>query len=457
MRPAIIAEQVGIPSVAVVATSFLPLARDLGRAEGIPDQRLADYPGTLSLESEDVIRERFARLTLGQIVDGLTGPVPATSTPPDGERPAALTGTADEVDEVFRREGWTDGLPIVLPSAERVEAFLEVTDRNPDEAVVVLAPGRLRATPRTIAANAAMAGCRPEHLPLLVAAAEALGDARFNLEQAGTTGAITPYLLVNGPIIRQLGLEHGIALTSRGPNPAIGRALGLILRNVADLRPGGQAMGTFGYLTPFVLAEDEEASPWEPYHVAQGFERNVSTVTARSTFNWGFQAFPSGTDAEGLLAIICREIVKHVNLNIQATLGLRSMMTVLINPSVAQAIARAGYTRRDVQRYLHEHSRVAIGEISFESRYGYCAGGSATIRDLIALGWATPPEWAELPPDATVPVMVHPDLIDVVVCGDRNRNKAMALYSVYNRPVTRRIPLPADWTARGRAPGDARA
>ena len=140
-----------------MATSFLRLARDLSRAEGVPDQRVADYPGTLSLESEEVIRERFARLTLEQIIDGLTGPIAARCAPTDGERATALTGTAEEIEEVFGRQGWTDGLPVVLPSVARVEAFLEFTDRDPDEEVAVLAPGRLRATPRTIAANAVMA------------------------------------------------------------------------------------------------------------------------------------------------------------------------------------------------------------------------------------------------------------------------------------------------------------
>lgn len=131
--------------------------------------------------------------------------------------------------------------------------------------------------------------------------------------------------------------------------------------------------------------------------------------------------------------------MKRVNLNLQAVLGRMSLMTVLINPSVARAIARGGYSKPDVKRYFFERSRVAIGEIGFECRSGHCAGAGTTIRELIESGWDTPKEWADLAPTDTVPAMGYPGLIEVVVRGDPNRNKAMTLHSVYNRPVARKI------------------
>lgn len=446
MRPAIVAEKAGIPAVAVVTSSFLPLTRMLSLAEGMPQQRVAEYPGTLAIESEAVIRKHFERLTFDQIVEGLTRTQASSIVTTDQDRDE-VTGTLEEIHELFYTRQWTDGLAIIPPTHERVEEFLKYTDRPPNEEIGILSPGRLRATPFNIGVNAIMAGCRPSHLPILIAAVEALADPHFNLEQIGTTGGVNPFLLVNGPIVKQLGLEYGIALASRGPNPAIGRAVGLVLRNIADLRPAGQAMGTFGYILPFVLAEDEEGSPWEPYHVGRGFGRNASTVTTLSTFSWGGQAFPSGTDPEGHLKILCAEIVKRVNLSAQAAFGEMSMMTVLINPSVAQAIGGMGFSKRDVMRYLFENSRVAIEAISFESRYGHVVGRGATIREMIQFGWNAPKEWADLGPSETVPVMGYPGLIEVVVCGDPNRNKAMTMHSVYNRPVTREVTLPRNWDA----------
>lgn len=206
-------------------------------------------------------------------------------------------------------------------------------------------------------------------------------------------------------------------------------------------------MGTFGYVLPFVLAEDEEQSPWEPFHVSAGFDRSSSTVTAGGTFNWGGQAFPSSSDPEGLLKIICREIVKNVNLPIQTSFGKLGMCTVIMNPSVAQGIARGGYSKKDAERYLFERSRVTIGQLSFESKYGSGGGGSETIREKVAKGRDLPKEWADLEdrPDVTVPVMVYPGLIHIIVCGDRTRNKAMVFYTCYNRPTTKEIKLSESW------------
>ena len=111
---------------------------------------------------------------------------------------------------------------------------------------------------------------------------------------------------------------------------------------------------------PFVIAEDEERSPWEPYHVEHGFYKNASTVTAGATMNWGFQGFPSGDDPEGYLKIICGEIVRNFDLFGPVNHGPLQMMTVLMTPSVAEAIAHRGYSKKDVEQYLFENSRLTI-------------------------------------------------------------------------------------------------
>jgi len=383
-----------------------------------------------------------------KIVHALSEPVKSSAgtLKKEGKEENLLSGTFEEINRVFQKNKWTDGLPIVPPTEERVQEFLKYTGYAPNDEIAVLPVGNLRATPLNIAANGVMAGCRPEHMPLLIAAVEAIADPRYDLEQIGTTAGLNPFLIINGPIVKQLGIEHDTGLVSLGPNPAIGRALGLIVRNVADFRPGEQYMGTFGYIMPFVVAEDEEGSPWKPFHVDSGFDRNASTVTVGGTFNWGFQAFPSGTDPEGFLKIICREIVKHINLNIVCLQGHLQMMTVLISPSVAQGIARSGYSKQDAERYFYENSRVTIEEVSFESKYGNAGGGFQTIRGLLELEWNTPKEWADLEgQDVTVPAMGYPGLVHIVVCGDRTRNKAMTLYTAYNRPTTREVKLPPDW------------
>ena len=447
MRPAIVAEKAGIPSVAITATSFLDLVHLLGEAEGVPDQKSAEYPGTLSVESEAVIREKIEELTFGQIIEALTkqaeSPVKDSRVASSREE-SVFTGTFDEINESFRNEKLTDGLSITPPTMQRVEEFLKYTDRSPDEEIAILPPGNLGATPVNIAANGVMAGCRPEHMPILIAAVEAIADPHYNLVQLGTTGAINPFLIVNCPIIKELGLEYDIGLVSRGPNPALGRALGLIVRNIANFRPGDQYMGTFGYIMPFVLAEDEERSPWEPFHVEHGFDGNASTVTAGGAMNWGFQGFPCGTDPEGHLRIICREIVRNFDLYGPVNHGPLQMMTVLITPNVAEVIAGGGYSKQDVEQYLFENSRVTIEEVSFALKYGNAWGGPETIRGLIEKGLGTPREWGDLGPEETVPALGYPGVVHIVVCGDRTRNKVMALHTAYTRPATKEIQLPAN-------------
>ena len=122
---------------------------------------------------------------------------------------------------------------------------------------------------------------------------QALAEDKCNLYNAGSTSGIVPFLVINGPIVRELGIQCGGQLISRGPNPAIGRAVGLIVKNIAGFRPGQNYMGTFGYPLVFTLAEDEELTPWEPFHVEQGFARSANTVTVGVTNNWGPSSEPS--------------------------------------------------------------------------------------------------------------------------------------------------------------------
>lgn len=445
MRPAIEAEKLGIPSVTLASSSFLSLVQLLGVQEGVPGQPYAEYKGTLAVESEKVIRENLKRGTFQEILQALTLPPGKPKRAVAYPDKVLLKGTFTEIQDSFYENGLTDGLAIIPPTQEKVEQFLLFTDRSPDETLAVLPAANLRATPRIIAANAVMAGCRPEHLPILIAAVEAAADPIYNLEQIGTTGGLNQFLLINGPIIKELGIPNDIGLASRGPNPAIGRAFGLILRNVAGFRPGEQYMGTFGYILPFVIAENEEESPWEPFHVQRGFDREDSTVTLGGTFNWGGQAFPSGTDPEGLLKIICAEIVRNVIIMATCQFGPVQMMTVLITPSVAKAIAAGGYSKKEVLKYFFENSRVSARELSFEVKYGWGTGAGVTLPQVVAEGWGMPKEWAHLRPEDTVPVMGYPETIHLVICGDLTRNKAMTLYGVYNRPSTKAIRKPANW------------
>lgn len=434
----------------MAGSGFMPLVRVLGKQEGVPDINAAEYRGTFSVESDAQIRQKLEEGTFAQIVNALTGRGAGKPTATAGKSGVALEGSFDDIQQSFRAQGLTDGLPIIPPTAQRVAAFLQFTDRGADDVIALLPPGNLNATPRNIAANAVMAGCRPEHMPILIAAVEAIAHPDFDLEQLGTTGAVNPYLLINGPIINELGVNFDIGLVSRDPNPAIGRALGLIIRNIAKLKPAEQYMGTFGYITPFTLAEDEGKSPWPPYHVEHGFDKGASTVTVGGTQAWGFQGYPSGTDLKGMLDAICQDIAKKIVPWGPLMHKDAQMLMLLITAPVAQALADGGCSKADVARYVFEHTRYTIKDIDLILKHGFCCGETETIKGLVEQGMI-PPEWAKLGPDDTVPALIYPHVINIAVCGDRTRNKTQALHAAYVKPVTKEIKLPKNWNAlRGR-------
>jgi hypothetical protein len=121
------------------------------------------------------------------------------------------------------------------------------------------------------------------------------------------------------------------------------------------------------------------------------------------------------------------------------------MMTVLMTPPVAQLIARGGYSKQDVEKYFFENTRVSISHLDLALKHGYCCGETETIRGLIEKEMGIPEEWGDLGPDDTVPVLAFPGVINIAVCGDRTRNKTMALHAAYVKPVTKEIKLPANW------------
>ncbi|MBI2907181.1 MAG: hypothetical protein HYX92_05935 [Chloroflexi bacterium] len=415
----------------------------------MPDLRVAEYPGAIQLHTEAQIRETLEKVVFDRIVEGLTEPAPTQGVAKElrKSREIAFSGTLDEVNKFFSENGWTDGLAIIPPTVGKVEEFLRYTDRSPDDEIAALPQANLRATPRNIAANAIMAGCRPEHMPLLIAAVEAIADPDFQLMNLGSTGCKTPWLLVNGPIVRELGIEYGIGLRSRGPNPVLGRALGLILNNIAGFRAGDTLMGTFGYYLPFVLAEDEDACDaigWQPYHVERGFSRGTSTVTARATVYWGGQGTPGSTStasAEYILKVACKHQERNTLSELSLLFGERNQVAVLITPPTAKVLAEAGYSKRKVAEYIWENTRINVGEEDWLLQ-GFTSRGM-TVHKLVEEGRL--PRWFDMGPEERIPMFASAELIDIVVCGDAYRDKLMSLWCNYFKPVTREIRLPAGW------------
>lgn len=189
----------------------------------------------------------------------------------------------DEAEAIFER-GWTDGLPVVPPTERRVMRMLAGTTRDPKEVLGLCPPNLGELTVEKVAINAVMAGCKPEYMPVVLAAVEAVLDPAFTLHGVlATTMFVGPVLVVNGPVRRRIGMNAlGNALgQGNRANATIGRAVQLIVRNVGGGRPQEVDRATLGNPGKYTycFAEDEEGSSWEPLACDQGFARGVSTVT----------------------------------------------------------------------------------------------------------------------------------------------------------------------------------
>ena len=319
----------------------------MAKAEGMSNMRVGEYPGAVGVHADELVVKNVEEVLFGRIVDCLTKPQSGEIAQAAAAKPAdaiIYEGSFDEVNAYFRAEQWTDELPIIPPTRERIEAFLKYTDRKPFERIALLPQANLEAVPWNIAANAVMAGCSSECMPLLIAAVEALADNEYNLSNIGTTWGVLPFLLINGPAIQKMGIENGGQMISKGANPAIGRALGLIIKNIAGYKLGRNYMATFGYPMNFTIAENEAESPWAPYQVEHGFKKEDSTVTACATVTWGWPPAIYGTvdktAAQTALEFLSIELTKKpclARLAERGPKGFRNMITIMIAPPVAQS------------------------------------------------------------------------------------------------------------------------
>ena len=417
----------------------------------MPDLRIAEYPGPLGIHDATQIERNIGHALIDEIIDGLTGSDACDAGAASERDPATIVfeGSVSEVSRHFADREWSDGLPIIPPTIPQIEAFLRFTDRSPHEPIAVLPSANLAATPWNIAVNAVMAGCVPAHLPLLLAAVEALGDERCSLNNIGSSSGIFPYVLVGGPIVDELGIERGAQLISRGPNPSIGRAIGLIVRNIAGFRPGASYMGTFGYPLAVALAEQKD-SPWTPFHVDEGYAAQDNTVTVGVTNNWGSSPSPYATadknGAQVALEMLCREVVKKTRLFNFPVIGPEAekiMITMLLSPPVAKSLADEGYSKADVKRYIHEHATMRLGDYDWVLKY--TATMRTNARKHVDDGML-PPAFAGAPEDQ-VRVLSSPELLHLVVCGDPHRNRIMVMEGGHTQPTTRLVRLPTNWAS----------
>jgi hypothetical protein len=271
------------------------------------------------------------------------------------------TGGWPEAIEACFERGWTDGLPVIPATAERVQQFLTAAGREPDEVVVREATRRRTVTVEKVAVNAVLAGCRAEYMPVVLAALQAMADPAYNLHGAITsTGGSAPLVVVNGPVARALGINAGVNLFGPGwrANATIGRALRLVILNCLGAQPGTLDRSTQGHpgKYSYCIAELEEDSPWDPLHVERGFPRDASAVTVFAAEGPHNVLTHYGHDAEAILVTLA---------DTMAGLGSFSpgQSFLVLAPEHVRILARDGWTKPALREALYARARRTLAEL----------------------------------------------------------------------------------------------
>jgi hypothetical protein len=466
----IAAEVLGIPSAMIAAPGFVTQAKSTAAAAGLAELRVAEYPGAFASHTREELLENTRKVLWPQVKAALTTPAPAAAdgAEADTEGGALITGTFAEIQRIFLDSGWTDGLPIVPPTEEAVAEFLLFTDRGADDSLGAIPPSMREVRVRHVAVLGVMSGCPAEFMPLLIAFTEAMKDGDFR-RTLSSTHAWTPYCWLNGPVARQLGFDAGQGEISEPKNMLLGRFANLALLDFGGYKVKENRMGTFGYLMPWTLVENEEAAievGWKPYHLQRGFALNDSTLSAASAINWGNNLVPSTSDAGRIKDMIAWDAVEKQQMALGSGMPC-TYRTFLLTPDVARALAARYPTKKSLEAALAATARNPLGSRAFANYWGN--PGSAFderrhpfekhARQLAgAEGAETTPVppwlgWTGLDETETVPVMQTGKNV-FLVTGDPARNKVLTVPG--GGAVTVKIELPAAWdelvAARGYEP-----
>ncbi|MGB1879994.1 MAG: hypothetical protein ACPHTD_04695 [Gammaproteobacteria bacterium] len=328
---------------------------------------------------------------------------------------------AETLDDEFCARGWSDGLPVVAPTRERVTAMLRYCDRDPQLELGTMPPRHGIVTPEILAVNAVMAGCRPAYFPLLLTAVEAMLEPAFNLFAVqATTHPCAPCVIINGPLARELEVNARYGAFGPGwrANATIGRAIRLALLNIGGAAPGVLDRSTQGQPAKFAfcVAENEAESPWTPLHVERGFAPETSTVTVTAAEGPHNLNDHISERAEGILATLAGAM-SDMGCN---NAYLYGQPTIAFGPEHAAILAADGWDKKAIRSYVFEHARIP--------RALWAQGGMAGMfEDLF-------------PHEARLPIIKTPDDLLIIVVGGFGRHSCwLPTFGDTTRAVTRAV------------------
>ena len=418
-------EKAGLPTVAIAARGFEDDFEASALTFGLPQVPYVVIPHTMTSRNRQEAAHDVEGVFDSLITALVTQPPQPARTGTGSVRAAErerFTGANllegwEQFNRDFLARGLGDGFPLIAPTPERVEAFCKAVRHDPLEVVGHLAPVYGVATVETIAINAAMAGCQPAHVPILIAAVEAITQTPQNVFPVRTiamsTGPHAMMLLVNGPIATRLGINAGRCTLGPGKpgqiNTALGRALRLILMNIGHSYPGEGDMDTIGSPLKYsmCLAENEAANPWEPFHVERGFQPEQSTVTVFGTIDVIHNANYQRSTDQLLLGWAARaSTANSYNMPFPNRSEFDAChFTMLMCPDHARNLSQDGHTKQSIREFMAQQARVPLK---------YMLASSLTSLDAMP----SSAQWfLHMDPDTLVPTIPRPEMVHIVVVG----------------------------------------
>jgi hypothetical protein len=457
LRASAVAERAGVPTASLVCEGFRGQAATTATGLGLPGLPTALVPGHVDVQSVEELRENVAAVTVDAVIANLTEAPTRAGAAVVEPAPADIVfeGNLDEVNRFFYENDWSDGLPIVPPTPERVAEFLRFCDQPGETELGVLLPDRRRATVWNVAVNGVMAGCRPEYMPILVTLVEAMADPRYGVEHSGNTPGAETLIILNGPLIKELGFnyEQGALRDGIQANTTIGRFWRLYLRNVAGFLHHRTDKGTFGNTWRVVLAENEDALRrigWTTIAEDEGVSGSNAVTISRYT-GGGVIASVFGNTPDRMLPYLADSILRKVGWELMFTVGMgvgSQRPLLLLSPILAETLAKGGLDKAALKQRFFELVRMPAWQ--FERYIGDWTNlvpGRPTLSSLVKAG-LIPPVFAESEdPERLVPIVCRAEDLMVAVSGDPLRTNAYAFAhnGILGYPTTKPIRLPAEW------------
>ena len=439
LRASVACEAAGVPTVSLVCDGFERQAAATARGLGFDGLPLAMLRGHVDAQSTEEMIASFLATTVDEVIAGLTTPIVHDADA--NAEPSALdvvaVGTIDEIHRRFVTEGWSDGLAIVPPTRERVESFIAVTGHDPWRILGTARPSGRDVTVWVVAVNAVMAGCTPEQLPVLLAIAETLLNPGYGVEHSGNTTGADAIVVLNGPVIDDLGFNHGPGALRDGAgaaNTVVARWLRLHLRNVHGFTADEHDKATFGNASRVVLAEDEAALAdvgWEPFAASFGHPAGTDAVTIARMNSGIIVGSVFGSTPEAILPYLADGLARVTGWDLTHVYGLgqgHHRPLLVLSPLLARVFGRAGWTKAQVQEALFEQARIPAWKFeAFIGEWSNLTAGRRTLTDLVAEGLVPPVFAVSDDPNRLVPVVTEPSKFLVAVAGDPNRANAFVL------------------------------